>query len=62
MEIPSRRPEPGYIIVMGMTGSGMTGSGKTTFVSRLTGPHADVSVGNTLFSSQPSTQHPTPQN
>lgn len=57
MEIPSRRPEPGYIIVMGMTGSG-----KTTFISRLTGPHADVGVGNTLSSSQPSTQHPTPQN
>lgn len=57
MEIPSRRPEPGYIIVMGMTGSG-----KTTFISRLTGPYADVGVGNTLSSSQPSTQHPTPQN
>lgn len=56
METPSRTPEPCYIIVMGMTGSG-----KTTFISRLTGPHTDVGVGHTLSSSQPSTKHPTHQ-
>lgn len=53
METSSRRPEPGYIIVMGMTGSG-----KTTFISRLTGPHTEIGVGHTLSSSQPSTQLP----
>lgn len=51
------RPEAGYIILMGMTGSG-----KTIFISRLTGPHTEIGVGHTLSSSQPSTQHPTPQN
>ncbi|KAK1835659.1 hypothetical protein QBC39DRAFT_368161 [Podospora conica] len=46
MQTPSSRPEPGYILVMGMTGSG-----KTTFISRLTGPHTDVGVGHSLSSS-----------
>ncbi|KAK0742639.1 P-loop containing nucleoside triphosphate hydrolase protein, partial [Schizothecium vesticola] len=47
---------------------GMTGSGKTTFISHLTGPHAEVGVGHSLSSSTidatcypipcPSTQRP----